>query len=233
MMTFSNFISQLKSFFVLCPGNHDLHGYNYDSIDKTGLGYISHFFYDKMKLLKDDDETFIFDDLTIHFKRTIDKKPLEEFNVIRKTKYHIGLIHDMVFHQNFFGTAIEYKNFDTNLDILFNGHIHHGHDPIFLNNTWFVNTGSVSRMHKPNPYYDVRYAIINFENKIEIDQKIFNTSKEDVFVTHDKKEFSSFIDKIESQSIETNAIEYMFGNANKILSNDALQLLNDIYEKVG
>ncbi len=232
MMTFSNFVSQLKSYFVLCPGNHDLHGYNYDSIEKTGLGYVSHFFSDKIKLLKDDNEIFNFEDLTIHFKRTIDKKPIDEFIVERKTKHHIGLIHDMVFHQDFFGTAVEYKNFDTNLDVVFNGHIHHGHDPIFLNNTWFINTGSVSRMHKPNPYFDVRYAIVDLGTEITIDQKAFKASKEDVFVIHDKKEFTSFIDKIESQTIETNAIEYMFNNANKDLSNDALQLLKTIYEKV-
>ena len=47
-----------------------------------------------------------------------------------------------------------------------------------------------------------------------------------------KKEFSNFINKIESQKIETNAIEYMFNFANEKLSSNALQLLKNIYEKV-
>ena len=71
------------------------------------------------------------------------------------------------------------------------------------------------------------------ENEIKVDQRVFKSSKDDVFITYDKKEFTSFIDKIESQSIETNAIEYMFRDANEKLSSDAQQLLKDIYAKVG
>lgn len=232
MKTFTNFIEKLDCKLILCPGNHDLYGYNYEAIDNTGLGYVCSFFPDKVWLFTEDHEFYIEDEITIHFKRTVDKEPMTYFDVTRSNKYHIGLTHDMIFNQNFFGTATEYKDFETNLDVMFNGHIHHGHDPILLNGTWFINPGSVSRMHKPTPYYDVRYVVVEFKDSIEVDQRVFNTSREDVFVTHDKKEFTDFIDKIESQNIETNAIEYMFDNASKDLSNDALQLLKDIYEKV-
>ena len=245
MKTFSNFIEELECPLVLCPGNHDLHGYNYNSIHNTGLGYICSFFKDKVHLMNEDMEVYEFTPknkdmtLSIHFKRTIDKDPMVDFKVDKNSTYNIGIIHDMVFNQNFFGTATEYKNFDTNLDDLFNGHIHHGHNPLLLNGTWFINPGSVSRMHKPNPYFDARYVVlslgkyaVNSFKEIEVTQKIFKTSREDVFNTHEKKEFSNFINKIESQKIETNAIEYMFNFANEKLSSNALQLLKNIYEKV-
>ena len=232
MKTFSNFIEELDCELVLCPGNHDLFGYNYDAIENTGLGYICSFFPDKVWLFSEDFEFCIKDEVTIHFKRTIDKEPMTNFNVTRNNTYHIGLIHDMVFNQNFFGTATEYRNFETNLDILFNGHIHHGHEPVYLNDSWFINPGSVSRMHKPNPYFDTRYVVLDIGDKIEVQQKVFKSSKENVFNTFEKKEFTNFIDKIEAQSIETNAIDYMFKKANHNLTNDALTLLRNIYEKV-
>ena len=47
-----------------------------------------------------------------------------------------------------------------------------------------------------------------------------------------KKKKCSGVDKIEAQSIETNAIDYMFKKANHNLTNDALTLLRNIYEKV-
>lgn len=232
MKTLSNFIDDLDCHFVLCPGNHDLYGYNYEAISNTGLGYVCSFYPDKVTLFIDDYESKEIGDLTIHFKRTIDKLPMTNFNIERDNKYHIGLIHDMVFNKDFFESVTEYKDFETNLDILFNGHIHHGHDPTFLDETWFVNPGSITRMHKPNPYFDVRYVVVNFDDEITIDQKSLKSSKKDVFNTFEKKDFVDFIDKIESQSIQTNAIEYMFKNATKKLSTDAYQLLKNLYGKV-
>ncbi len=233
MKTLSNFIEDLDCHFVLCPGNHDLYGYNYEAIENTGLGYVCSFFSEKVTLLVDDYETFKVDDLTIHFKRTIDKSPMTNFNVDKdNSKYHIGLIHDMVFNKDFFESVTEYKDFETNLDVLFNGHIHHGHDPILLNKTWFINPGSVTRMHKPNPYFDVRYVVLELSREVIVKQKIFKTSKEDVFNTFEKKDFVDFMDKIESQDIQTNAIEYMFKSATKKLSGDAYQLLKNLYGKV-
>ena len=103
MKTFSNFIEKIDNQFILCPGNHDLYGYNYDGIDNTGLGYVCSFYKDKIVLMKDDMQKLVVGDVTIHFKRTIDKEPMTEFNVDRsETKYHIGMIHDMVFHKDFF-----------------------------------------------------------------------------------------------------------------------------------
>ena len=39
MNTFTNFAECLNIPFILCPGNHDLHGYNYKTLETTGLGY--------------------------------------------------------------------------------------------------------------------------------------------------------------------------------------------------
>ena len=39
MNTFTDFVESLSIPFILCPGNHDLHGYNYKTLDTTGLGY--------------------------------------------------------------------------------------------------------------------------------------------------------------------------------------------------
>ena len=102
MNNFSQFLKELKKPLILCAGNHDLHGYNYDSIHNTGLGYVCSFFKEKVTLMNEDMSSILIDDVSIHFKRTTDKNPMTGFIVDRsKSKHHIGIIHDMVYYKDF------------------------------------------------------------------------------------------------------------------------------------
>ena len=238
MNTFTNFVESLKIPFILCPGNHDLHGYNYKTLETTGLGYTCKLLktYNDITLMKENNEFIDIDNIRIHFKETIDKQPMKEFIVDKTTnKFHIGIIHDMVYNEDFFGSVTEYKDFNTNLDILFNGHIHKGHDPIYLNNSWFVNTGSVTRMHKPKPEFLPRYAICNLEGEVEnwyIENKVFECCEKDTFNVIERKSFNDFISSIEEKNIDSNALEYMFGKARNSLTNVAFDKLNNLYDEV-
>ena len=238
MNTFSNFVESLNIPLILCPGNHDLHGYNYNTLETTGLGYTCKLLktYNEISLLKDDKEFIDYDNFRIHFKQTIDKHPMREFIVDRKEKeFHIGLIHDMVFDKDFFGSTTTYDDFETNLDVLFNGHIHIGHDPKYINNTWFVNSGSVTRMHKPNPLFYPRYSLckMNGEKKDWVfNNVVFACSEENIFNEIEKRNFNNFILNIESKKINSNALDYMFKQARTSLSDVALNTLNNLYDEV-
>ena len=184
MNTFTNFVECLNVPFILCPGNHDLHGYNYKTLETTGLGYTCKLLktYKKIKLLKETGDYIDCKNFRVHFKETIDKEPMEEFIVDRGTnEFHIGLIHDMVFDKDFFGSTTIYDDFETNLDVLFNGHIPIGHDPKYINNTWFINSGSVTRMHKPNPLFFPRYSLckMNGEKKDWVFNNVVFTCSEE------------------------------------------------------
>ena len=238
MNTFTNFVECLNVPFILCPGNHDLHGYNYKALETTGLGYTCKLLktYNKITLMKKNNEFIDVKDVRIHFKETIDKHPMKDFIVDKTTnKIHIGLIHDMVYNEDFFGTVTQYSDFETNLDVMFNGHIHKGHEPIYYKDTWFVNTGSVTRMHKPNPIFSPRYAICNLkgEKKFwDVENKKFKCAIENTFNVIERKSFNDFISNIESKSIDSNALDYMFEKAKISLTDMAFNKLNDLYDEV-
>ena len=238
MNTFTNFVEDLNIPFILCPGNHDLHGYNYKTLETTGLGYTCKLLktYNKITLMKKNNEFIDIENVRIHFRETIDKNPMKEFIVDKTTnEIHIGLIHDTVYNESFFGTATEYKNFNTNLDVLFNGHIHKGHDPIYFNNIWFVNTGSVTRMHKPKPEFLPRYCICDLKGRKEdwnIENIIFKCCEKDTFNVIERKSFNDFISSIETKSIESNALDYMFQKARRSLTDVAFDKLNNLYNEV-
>ena len=238
MNTFTDFVESLNVPFILCPGNHDLHGYNYKTLETTGLGYTCKLLKDqnKIKLMKEDKEFIDFNNVRIHFKATINKHPMTEFLVDRTTnEVHIGLIHDMVYNRDMFGITTSYNDFNTNLDVVFNGHIHSGHDPIYKDDTWFINSGSVTRLHKPTPMFHPRYAMCEMKcNKPEWKFKniIFECSKKDVFNEVEKKSFNDFITNIESKQIDSNALDYMFKKAEVSLTKNAFNILNDLYREV-
>ena len=238
MNTFTDFVESLSIPFILCPGNHDLHGYNYKTLDTTGLGYTCKLLKanNEITLMKEDEEYIDYDNVRIHFKTTFDKNPMKEF-IIDKTsnEIHIGIIHDMVYHKDFFGSVTTYDNFNTNLDVLFNGHIHVGHDPIYINDTWFINSGSVTRMHKPKPLFYPRYAICELKNDKKdwvFHNVVFKCSEKDIFNEISKRTFNDFISSIESKSIESNALDYMFEKAKSSLNEYAFNTLNDLYGEV-
>ena len=238
MNTFTDFVESLNVPFMLCPGNHDLHGYNYKTLETTGLGYTCKLLKDrkKIKLMKEDKEFIDHDNVRIHFKATIDKHPMTDFIVDKTTnEIHVGLIHDMVYNKDFFGSTTTYKNFNTNLDVLFNGHIHRGHDPIYSNDTWYINSGSVTRMHKPNPLFYPRYAICKMNgnrNQWEFKNVVFECSEKEIFNEVEKKNFNDFISNMESKEIKSNALDYMFEKAKISLKKSAFNMLNDLYGEV-
>ncbi|MAG53040.1 MAG: hypothetical protein CMH62_03710 [Nanoarchaeota archaeon] len=238
MNTFTNFAECLNIPFILCPGNHDLHGYNYKTLETTGLGYTCKLLktYKKIKLFKQNDEYMDYDNFRIHFKQTIDKEPMKEFIVDRTTnEFHLGLIHDMVYNIDFYNAVTTYDDFNTNLDVVFNGHIHNGHEPIYLDDTWFINTGSVTRMHKPKPVFIPRYAMCNLKGEKKhwvVENKEFKCAIEDTFNVIEKRNFNDFISNIESKNIQTNALDYMFKKAKISLTETSFNKLNELYDEV-
>ena len=141
----------------------------------------------------------------------------------------------LVYNKDFFGSTTTYNNFNTNLDVLFNGHIHCGHEPEYINDTWYINSGSVTRMHKPKPLFYPRYTTCEIENKKEewkFENVIFDCSEKDIFNEIEKRSFNDFISSIETKRIDSNALDYMFQKAKVSLTQNAFNALNELYGEV-
>ena len=104
-----------------------------------------------------------------------------------------------------------------------------------MNDTWFINSGSVTRMHKPKPLFYPRYAICELKNDKKdwvFHNVVFKCSEKDIFNEIAKRTFNDFISSIESKSIESNALDYMFEKAKGSLNEYAFNTLNDLYGEV-
>ena len=66
----------------------------------------------------------------------------------------------------------------------------------------------------------------------DIKKIVFKCSEKDVFNVIERNNFNDFISSIEAKKIELNALDYMFENARKSLTNDALDKLNNLYNEL-
>lgn len=236
MNVFMNFIDKLHCPLVLCAGNHDLQGNNYEQIESTGIGHVCRFFSDKKVVLLNIDRKkhSLSQNVDIWFKETDPVKSMEFFNIEKEKPINIGIIHDMVINNEFFDNFTLLEDFETNLDLLFNGHYHPGHEHRYINKTHFVNTGAMSRMSlgKSDTTRKPKYAIITVgeeDRSIEVDYKSFSSYEKDVFHQVVKSSYQEFFDSIEEKEIDNDVISFMFDESNK-LSESARNVLREIYD---
>ena len=135
-------------------GNHDVYGYNKDSIDSTMLGLLKDF--DIVKLLDKHDSVIIEKEnvkvgiCPRPYHSRIDSENKKDYFPERMDVDHqILVIHSMLMDKPYL-KEVEHTTIDqiisTNCDIVLSGHYHIGFGIVRKNNKFFINPGSLMRM---------------------------------------------------------------------------------------
>ncbi len=225
---FANFVNKIDESCCLyvCPGNHDLLGYNYQKLDQTGIGLCDKFL-SNMNLMSADKvhvklqnkrpkDRQLNNNIWLHFRPSTNKVQ-DNFMVQREEGINLGLMHEMLVEKPFFDDYILIDDFNTNLDAVFNGHYHSGHSPLWVNQTFYINPGSMMRMTrgKTDTKRIPKYAIIYiYEEQKERDFVVsyfpFQSYSSDVFIDDIEEEIRPFFNNIEVKDpIGISAMDYI------------------------
>ena len=163
----------IKSFGVpmyVVPGNHDLYGYNYDTLANTKLGLLEKT--DVINIISREKPLVINNDgFTIgveaqEYHPHIDEDMLSDFRIDNiNVDYSILLTHSMLlenkFHEGVKHTLI--KDVYTNADLVLAGHYHDGWKERKQNNTWFFNPGSLLRVEASTSMINTMPRVVVFD----------------------------------------------------------------------
>ena len=146
----------IKSFGVpmyVVPGNHDLFGYNYDTLSNTKLGLLEKTgvinIISREKPLVINDNGFTIGIEGQEYHPHIDEDISEDFKINNiNVDYSILIVHSMLLENKFYEgvkhTLI--KDVYTNADLVLAGHYHDGWKERKQHNTWLFNQGSFLRV---------------------------------------------------------------------------------------
>ena len=235
---FVNFVNKINKAckLIVCPGNHDLLGYNYQKLDQTGIGLCDKFLPQLTLMHPDQAHVKLQDNVWLHFRPSTNKVQ-DNFMVQREEGINLGLMHDMLVEKPFFDDYVLIDDFNTNLDAVFNGHYHSGHPPAWTNQTFYINPGAMMRMTrgKSDTQRFPKYAIIYiYEKQKEKDFVVsyfpFQSYSADVFIDDIEEEIRPFFDNIEVKDpIGISAMDYINIRARDFnLSPAAQQALTEI-----
>ena len=139
----------------IISGNHDIYGYNPNSIDRAMMGLYNSL--DVLELIEEDKPKIIEKDgLRVQISGqpyTHDIDSSDKFHYYPKRldniDYHILMIHSFLLYKKFI-EQIEYtlidQIMDTDCDIVLSGHYHTGFKTVKVNEKFFANPGSIARM---------------------------------------------------------------------------------------
>lgn len=136
------------------PGNHDVYGYNYDSLNYTMLGVMAKA--EVITILNRKNPTVLSGEgFNISLQgqehtRDLDHGNPDDYRVIidPTCKWHILVAHGMVVDKPYIPEVPHtvVTDIDSNADLVLLGHYHPGFNPIKVNNTMFINPGSALRV---------------------------------------------------------------------------------------
>lgn len=186
----SEYIKILKSWEVpiyCIAGSHDVIGYNEKTISRTALGVL--IAADAMKLLGSiptEIHPGIFV-VGINHSYRLDENSENYFvKKCDKDCILIEMVHGMVVDKPFFDDYTLIEDIKTEADIFLSGHFHLGWGPGKVNNTLFINPGSLGRVENTERVFPPSVCILNIEGK-DIDYEIVPLKcvvpSEDVFKT--------------------------------------------------
>lgn len=155
------------------PGNHDVYGYNLDTLNNTKLGLLSNT--GVIKIL-DRANPLVFErngkKIAIEgqeYHKDIDKNVAEDFKITKMdADYNILVYHGMLLDHEFFDgvhhTRLEAVN--TMADLILAGHYHPGLTQTTINGVTFCNPGSVLRIENTakNRKAEPKIALINIDD---------------------------------------------------------------------
>ena len=191
----SEYIKIFKSWEVpiyAIAGSHDVIGYNEKTISRTALGVL--IAADAVKLLGSI-PTEIWSNIFvvgINHSYRLDENPKNYFvKKCDKDCILIETVHGMVVDKPFFDDYTLIENIKTEADLFLSGHFHPGWKPQKVNNTLFINPGSLGRVENTERVFPPSVCILNIEGE-NIDYKIVPLKcvvpSKDVFKTVTKLE---------------------------------------------
>lgn len=188
---------QFQCLFVI--GNHDYTG-NFELSRSKGLiGFLL-----DLGILVD---KFEGDDVLVeafHFLDQPDRK-----YIIQSDKLKIAAVHEMIVKDPYFGDYVLTKDVQTNAEFFLVGHYHSGFEKHVVNETTFINPGSLCRNSAIPDNFDRDLQIILIDAQLKTSNLVkLKNYQRDVFdvkkITRMKKtekEFDQFIEKISGQNI--------------------------------
>lgn len=221
----ANKVSQIflksKAPIYVVPGNHDQYGYNNQTLDKTLLGiYIAN----KVVNVLDRENPLL---LNINgntvaiegqeYKIGIDKYKNEDFLCNIKADYNILVSHAMVsdslvsnYYKKNEVDHIDLNDIKTNANLILTGHEHNGYKAKEINNTIFVNPGSLSRTDR-SLKHDPSYLYFEIDDSLKLKMAIYKlkTAKpyEEVFNLEDsesKKDKNKLLENFKNELLKIN-----------------------------
>jgi len=171
----SEYIKVLKSWEVpiyCIAGSHDVVGYNEKTISRTALGVL--IAADTVKLLGSiptEIHPGIFA-VGINHSYRLDENP-QNYSLEKddKTGILIEVVHGMVVDKPFFDDYTLIEDIKTEADVFLSGHFHLGWKPQKVNDTLFINPGSLGRVENVRRVFPPSVCILNIEGK-NIDYEI-------------------------------------------------------------
>lgn len=152
------------------PGNHDLYGYSYETLNNTKLGLLEKTgvinIISREKPIVVDDNGFKIGIEAQEYHAHIDEDMSVDFRIDNiNVDYSILLTHSMLleykFHEGIKHTLI--KDVYTNADLILAGHYHDGWKERKQDNTWFFNPGSLLRVEASAAMINAMPKVIVFE----------------------------------------------------------------------
>lgn len=140
----------------IVSGNHDVYGYNQDTLDRTMLGLFSSL--GILNLIPKDGKVLEKDGIkvlllgknyTIDLDKDKDNYIVKKENLKYESDYIVNVVHGFLTDKPFFKTVphvLVGEILETDADITLAGHYHLGFKTIFENNRYFSNPGSLMRL---------------------------------------------------------------------------------------
>jgi DNA repair protein SbcD/Mre11 len=220
------------------PGNHDLSGYNPNSISSVGLGVL----FESELFIQLDEKVFA--EEKVYFKGVLPEvQPHnDEYNLDGRWDGHTRIIvsHNYISPTPLMFPYLPTKEVKTNAHLFLLGHLHEPSD-VTIGNTRFINPGALARWGIDEANRIPTVLLIEIENgKIDVQhiplscakkaEEIFDLTK--VGAQKEKEDqLKSFMESLENTSFETNDIEQLVLAAGK---NQGVEerILNKSLEKI-
>lgn len=155
--------------FYVVPGNHDLQGQNEESLPHSKLGLLSNAGVVKILNRKNplvlNDNGFKISIEGQEYHPDIDKDAIKDYEVHNKTAdFKILAIHSMLLDHEYFKDIphTQIKDVCTQANLVLSGHYHPGFKTKQVNNTLYMNPGSLLRIEDSN--HKPKVIILNFDD---------------------------------------------------------------------
>ena len=216
----------------IISGNHDIYGYNPNSIDRAMMGLYNSL--DVLELIEED-KTIIMekDGLRVQisgqpYTHDIDSSDKSHYYPKRldNIDYHILMIHSFLLYKKFI-EQIEYtlidQIMDTDCDIVLSGHYHTGFKTVKVNEKYFANPGSIARMTNTESERKRIPKVLIIEltkDDIKIEEIFLKSAKNSSEIFSD--------DKINPYSIKNKSLLDIKERLSKLSSNPIIDINNNL-----